>query len=431
MSQRPSAFRAQPSSTPKRMAATAEPQTAAEERKEEVWLNEQAQHERRTDGGYNTTVAVGDYLWRVSRGSERTKRERHLKEWIEEAELAKFFGKLGLAPEVVRGYADSSKWLVSKQKRVALLQRRYTEDLSDALLETTAKVFLGNDASFGAEAGRYLVRRCCQLGAVCMLHADLKPENVLVMLKEKSNDLGKKVAVLDDLRIIDLDPQFLYGGCACVAGALRHLNPAAKHMLPALQSALFALLNLILLWTWFEVETTRSGPRVEPAVKACANVLTAALADSSFPLDGVAWTLPEVMRQRLRTWEKNYRDKPLRKAKKHKAALSVVLTAAVRFANLREVNFASSQGWKKGPKVAGVVYRSPEALCCGSATGNCSFDPTRVQQELAALFAVIPGMTCGEATSTLSAAGDKTRSSLSATRRLLSSSRARTAELGR
>jgi hypothetical protein len=414
--------------------------TEEDEKKEQEWLDEEAKRERRTDGGYNTTVAVGDYIWRVSRGNNQAKRERHLKEWIEEAELSRFFGRLGIAPDVVRGYADGSKWLVGKQKRVALLQHRYTEDLADALLEKEAKVFLGNDASFGTEAGRYLVRRCCQLGAVCMLHADLKPENVLVMLKEKPRDLGGKVSALDDLRIIDFDPQFLYGGCACVSGALRKLDSSAPRMLPALQSALFALLNLILLWMWFEVDLISNGPRADPAVRACGSVLTAALADSSFPLDAVAYALPEVMRQRLRTWETNYREKPLRKAKKNRAMLPLVLAAAARFSNLRKVNFANAKGWEQGPKVAGLLYRAPGALCCGSTAGECSFDVPQLQRELAELLSAIPSMTCEEATGAASRAlaakksrrtqsqlvsNKDTRSSLSGKRRLLSAARAR------
>ena len=363
-----------------------------ERKEEQEWLDREALHERRTDGGYNTTVAArgkGDCLWRVSKGTDKPKRVRHLLDWIEEAELTKFFGKLGIAPQVFRDYSDMSKWLVRKQKRVAILQRRYTEDLSDALFESKAKVYLGDDANFGAAAGKYLVRRCCQLGAACMLHADLKPENVLVMLKSGgASGIVKKVAVLNDLRIIDFDPQFLYAGCRCVASALRRLNPpVSKEMLPELQSALFALLNLILLWAWFEVDATTETTR-DPAVTACHKVLTSALENSSFPLESAALVLPEVMGLRLETWEKNYREKPLRKAKKAKPALSVVLAAAARFRGLRDFT------WEEGPKVAGVVYRAPQALCCGSPSGQCSFDVKEIEKDLTALLEKIPGMTC-------------------------------------
>jgi hypothetical protein len=252
--------------------------------------------------------------------------------------------------------------------RVASLQTRYTQDLHDALSAPGGtNISLADSALFGRDVGKLLVRRMCQLGAACTLHGDLKPENVLLLLPEVAKPGGGSAISLGGLRIADFDPQFLFTGCDCIK--VEGSSPQE------LQVALFAVLNILLLWTWFEVNLTTSTGR-GAASGACHRVLTRALSESSLPLDQLAAKMPVQLRERLQTWTANYRDKPARKS-------APIWTVAVeRFPGLQGARY----DWAAGPRVAG--FRVLQTFGAGGV------DIDGVRRRLKKIARLIGGMTC-------------------------------------
>ena len=354
-------------------------------KKEQIELNEHSQIERRSDGGYNTVFGAPDhpgYIWRISKGHDLESRKRHLKEWIEETKIISILSKLNITPRVVRKYSQGS-WLTDTQTRVALLQERYTEDLHDAMVNSkNPHLYFGEDPKFGAAVGHALARRMHQLGALCLLHGDLKPENVLV----KVNASGK----LAGLRIIDLDPQFLFVGCDCLTPALSEFLPGVgKADRSAYACAFYALINLVLFWTWFEVYryvSTEKGKPIAIAIQKCHEVLSKALAKSSFPLDIVAPGIPEQLKRRLHLWCKNYRNskQPLQKDKPVWAA------ACERFPSLCVKNYK----WTRGPLVDNVPIDKIPWKGCTKAPDECERTIEEARRNLVDVARNTRDMTC-------------------------------------
>ena len=324
---------------------------------EERALDRAAKVPRASDGGFNTVLKSSrpNLVWRISKGTDLERRARHISNWIKETDVTDVFAGLHVAPEVKKEYSRGS-WLTDTQHRVATLQVEYTEDLHDALSPPKkGKVSLASSESFGADVGRLLVQRLCQLGATCTLHGDLKPENTLLLLTDYQGGV-----TLSDVKIIDFDPQFLFAGCDCME--------LAKEM----QVALFAILNLVLFWTWFEVDKEVNSRRGK-ASEACRRVLEDALARSSFPLDELAPKLPRQLMQHIRTWSAHYRDK------KVPHSLPLLQEAVSRFQGLRAARYTS------GPRVAGQLV---------SATSFVSGDIESARARLARIAKSVRGMSC-------------------------------------
>jgi len=350
---------------------------------EELKLRSLALIKRRNDGSYNTFASQGDgWGWRISKGRDRASRKRHLSEWLEEAALGYIFAAVGAGPAVDAEYTAGT-WLTDKDLRVATHMAEYTEDLFEGFSDPKgAKVYIGASASLGKAAGDLLVRRICTLGAVCVLHGDTKPENVLLLFRSRGRQ-----EFLQDLRFTDFDPQFLFVGCDCLAGALKGLGPRALAHIEAMPGALFSILNLILFWTWFEVDAELDKRRRrEPAIIACHEALTSALTRSSFPLDLVGPNLPTQLKDRMAHWTKLYRDKKL-----GTTGAPLWQVAARTFPGLQ----GSRYDWKRGPKVAGLQVVDAAHSCCeGQADGRCDFDVGSARAKLKSLAAKVAGMGC-------------------------------------
>ena len=330
---------------------------------QEKVLDAQAQVPRPNDGSYNTVFKASqkNLIWRVSKGNDRKKREKHINDWIKERGITDVFAGLHVAPQVEKEYSRGS-WLTDNQLRVAALQVEYTEDLHDALgPPRRGKISLAYSEQFGIDVGRFLVWRLCQLGAACTLHGDLKPENVLLLLPKYKNGV-----TLSDVKIIDFDPQFLFTGCNCVRAQ------------PNVQVALFAVLNLVLFWTWFEVDE-KIGSGRSAASRECHKELTRALETSILPLDELAPSLPPELMERLETWALNYRDKKLQ------GSVPILQAAVARFGGLRAQQYRRASG----PHVAGELV---------SANSFASSRPLieTARSRLQRIAQSIIGMTCSQ-----------------------------------
>uniref|UniRef100_A0A6C0BZ19 Protein kinase domain-containing protein n=1 Tax=viral metagenome TaxID=1070528 RepID=A0A6C0BZ19_9ZZZZ len=365
-----------------------------------------------SDGGYNTIIDDATHpkrLWRISRGTDLGKRERHVEEWETEADLTEALGDANIGPFVYDKLAKDS-YLTTRYSRVALSLERYTEDLHSAFFkqwddedtETTPwPGYRGNDAEFGDMCGKELLLRFMQLGQLCLLHADLKPENVLVRLH------GDKS--LSKLCIIDYDPQFMYYGCACLDDLIDKLpekyQKAASARDPewkqSLRVSYFCLLNIILMWCWLDYYQDKHG--LTRASSKCYMQLSRALAASTFPLDVFSMDrLPQTMQVRLKGWQKRYFGNK-----------SVHATAEKHFKKLRSVSY----DWNAGPNVAGhhAGHIAPWPACSPDDEGRCdAIIPIKTtRRKLSVIAAEAGSMTCPQALQNKEPSGLKHKDALS------------------
>ena len=333
---------------------------------EQDLLDWHAQQPYRLSGSSNTAIPGPDgTIWRVSKGSDKATLDSRLHDALHELELAKLFGELCIAPKVIRSYGEESP-LTQKTSRVAMLQQFYTTDLFEAMFDKRQACYIGEDEEVGGKVGSAIVHKCCQLGAVCVLHADIKPENVVLQLSKKHDNTH----VFEDLRLIDFDPVFLSTGCDSVTAALEiEFAPVT----PAAQSALFAVLNLILFWTYFDKALLTFGGA---GLLECYGVLERALRDTDFQLSRIAIALPEDIKSLLNNWDDMYGGK-----RHHVAAPPILLAATDKFEGLRHDTWELSQ---KEIRVAGDVYSS-RAICCGGKAGvaGTGFEVEGARQKLA------------------------------------------------
>jgi hypothetical protein len=275
---------------------------------------------------------------------------------MKEVDVTEEFAAMQVAPRIEKAYTRGS-WLADTQKRVATLQVQYTEDLIDALSHPQkGKISLASSKRFGTDVGRLLVPRLCQLGAACTLHGDLKPENVLLLMPPFEGQV-----TLTEVKIIDFDPGFMFVGCDCVK-------------LPMdMRVALFAILNLMLFWAWFEQDKATNRHRGS-ASDACHRVLAGALDRSAFPLDEVAPRLPRELTARLQKWwANNYKNRPF----------ALFQLAYSRFPNLRAERHRSGLGV---PLVDGMRV---------SAASFARGDIEGARARLTRIAESIKGMACG------------------------------------
>ena len=340
----------------------------AEDRKEQEDLDFYSKKPHQLDGGYNTLVLDplvaldSDLLWRVSKGEDSERREKHISDWIIEAQLSTILGNAaGIAPHVKRTYS-SGTWLTDVKHRVAQLLERFPGDLFTAFEQANCsktQLCPATSKTFGEQVGHRLLGRCCQLGALRMFHGDAKPENVLVRVAENSLDLM-------ELKLIDFDPQFLFIDDGTTLHQLRYLWSIDEKEKQDYVTALFALLNIILFWQWFEAQRAKNHPFTE-SMKACHLVLKLALEHSEFPLDFMAGLLPAALTHCLNKWMKNYNG-PLQRPHWYSMATGT-------FSSLNIKHFS----WKRGPSVHGAHMVSAHGACCGLP---CGFQEKNVHREL-------------------------------------------------
>lgn len=314
-----------------------------------------------SDGGYNTTLSDETdpkRIWRISKGTDEQKRKNHLDDWIEEAELSKLMGSVNVGPLVHKLFSKGS-WLTDHEYRVAMLMTRFSEDLHSALFkkwddEKNApwKEYYGNDTEFGSLAGVMLVQRMLEMGQLCLLHTDMKPENVLVLIVNKN---------LVKLRMIDFDPQFMFYGCSCMGKVIATLGTRVGKWEQEIKTSFFSLLNIILMWSWFNSYVKTSKKSCE-AAQACLESLKNALRTSHFPLDAIhAADLPKGMLQRLNHWQKQYRDNMQPELKN----VSVIEEAYAEFPNLRDKHYDA----EKGPLVSDKTGKYIPWKACADPLG--------------------------------------------------------------
>lgn len=271
-------------------------------------LNARAAKYNPLAGGFNTVVLVPgqpDVIWRVTKGSdaEAASRASSLRKlWLPEARLTALLGQLDIAPHVLRTLGPGT-WLFDTKHRGAMLVERMKEDLHEALFNRKAPLYVGGDKRTGHLIGTSLVTKCVELGRICMVHGDIKAENVLVKAT-RTRDGHTRLEV----KMIDYDPKFIYAGMACFASMLRSAFPGRDLSDATWPCALVTILNLLLLWQFFELNHSDG----DGAPTAVFNELARALESCDFPLDAVEPYFPDALSHRLKVWTESYRDKKLK-----------------------------------------------------------------------------------------------------------------------
>ena len=356
--------------------------------------------------GYNTTIGDTKHagrIWRVSKGDISESRLKHVKEWELEADLTQQLGRVNIGPYVYDKFSTGSV-LTEKNIRVALSLEKYTADLASVFfkkhysedelppgtLNYNFPHYRGNDVDLGKHAGEEIILRAMELGKLCLLHADLKLENIMVKLGDDESPL-KNVSQLK-LRIIDYDPQFMYYGCSCLGDIINALpwslqrlaGSKYKQWRETLQNCFFCVMNLLLIWAYLH-DLHRTNSLQGAAASACYAVLTTALQRSSFPLDFFPMKkLPTGMQGRLKKWQDNYYNQ----ASIHDTVYSLFPALT-----------SQTYDWEKGPVVAGKIYGgvAPWAICpTGKQAEKCTdaISTRETRKSLRGIAARVKGMTC-------------------------------------